>query len=134
MDAIGVFDHFVDMVGKSVFLLVQGVHLERAATLAGHTVVIPPRELGDEDGLVVALHQEIVDGVLQDFLATICEQHTLLGNTVDLAETHGDNTLLALVVDTGVEAKILRVEVLHCVKHFLAWLKIEFVSIEVIHI
>ena len=42
MDAVGVFDDLVDMVGEGVFHLVEGVHFEGTATLAGHTVVVPP--------------------------------------------------------------------------------------------
>ena len=81
----------------------------------------------------MAFHQEVVDGVLEDLLAAVCQEHALLRHTVDLAETDGDDTLLTLVVYTCVEAEILRIKVLYGVKHFLAWLKIEFVSVEVIH-
>ena len=134
MDAVGILDDLIDVIGEGVFHLVEGVHLEGAAALAGHTVVVPPRELRDEDGLVVAFHQEVVDGVLEDFLAAVCQEHALLGHTVDLAETDGNDTFLTLIVYTCIEAEILRIKVLHGVKHFLAWLKVEFVSVEVVHI
>ena len=76
---------------------------------------------------------EVVDGVLQHILSAIGQQNLLFGNTVDLADADRDDTLFALIVDAGIEAQILGVEVLHSVKHLLAWLEIEFVSIKIIH-
>ena len=133
MHAVGVLDDLVNVVGEGILLLVQGVHLEYAVALAGYTVVVPPRELGDENLLVVTLAQELVDGILQHVLATIGQQHLLFGNTIDFADTYTDNTLFTLVVDAGVEAKILWIEVLHSVNNLLTWLEIKFVSIKIIH-
>ena len=133
MYAVGVFNDLGNIVGKGVLLFVQGIHLEHAVALAGYAVVVPPRELGDENLFVVTLAQEIMDGVLQHILATVGQQHLLLGNTVNLADTYTDHTLFTLIVDTGVETEILWIEVFHSVKHFLAWLEIKFVSIKIIH-
>ena len=49
----------------------QRVHLKVTATFTCYAVVVPPRELWNEDGLVVALHQIVVNGILQDVLTTI---------------------------------------------------------------
>ena len=75
-----------------------------------------------------------MDGVLQDVFATIGQQHLLLRHAVDLAQLHGDHTLLTLVVDTGVETERLGVEILDGIHHLLAGLEIELVSIEKIHL
>ena len=74
MYTVGIADDLVDVVSEGIVLLVEGVHLESTATLAGHTVVVPPGELGDKDLLVVAHHQEIVDGVLQHILTAISKR------------------------------------------------------------
>ena len=134
MDAVGVADNLVDVVGEGVFHLVQGVHLVRTAALVGHTVIIPPRELRDEDLLVVAVHQKIVNGVLEDILTAVCQQHLLFGNTVDLADADGNDALFTLVVDAGIEAQVLRIKVPNGINYFLAWFKVELVSIKIIHI
>ena len=133
MNAVGVLNHLVDIVGEGVFLFVQGIHLERAATLRGYTVVVPPGELRNQYLLVVANHQEIVDGILQHVFAAIGQQHLILRHTVDLTQADGDDALLALVVDAGVEAQRLGVEILDGLHHFLAGLKIKFVSVEIVH-
>ena len=134
VDAVGVFYHLIDIVGEGVVELMQGVHLEGAVALAGYLVVIPPRILGDENLLIVALHQVIMDGVLQDILATISQEHLLFGHIVNLAELNGDDTLFALIVDTGVEAKRLGIEILYSVDYFLTRIKVKLVSIEKIHV
>ena len=133
MYAVGIFNDLVNIVGEGIFLLVQGVHLEFAVALRGYTVVVPPRELRNENLLVVTLGQEIVDGILQHVLATIGQQDLLFGNTVNFAHANADNTLLTLIVDTGIKTKILCVKILHCVKHLLAWLKIKFIPIKIVH-
>ena len=101
---VGIRNYLIDIVGKGVVLLIQGVHFEGAATLAGHTVVIPPGELGDKDALVVIKHEEIVNGILQHVLTAIGEQHLLLGNTIDFTQAYRDHTLFALIIDAGIEA------------------------------
>ena len=103
MDAVGVFNDLVNVVGEGVLLLVEGVHLERAATLAGHLIIIPPRELRNEDLLIVALHQEVVNGVLQDFLAAVGQQHLLFGHSIDFTYADADDALLSLIVDSGIK-------------------------------
>ena len=103
MYAVGIFNHLVHVVGKGVVLLMQRVHLVGAATLVGHLVIVPPRELGDENLLVVAHHQEVVDGVLQHILAAVCQQHLVLRHVVDFTQTDRDDTLLALVVYSGIK-------------------------------
>ena len=133
VDAVGVFNHLVHIVGEGVFLLIEGIHLEGAAALGGHAVVVPPGELGDEYLLVVSLHEEVVDGVLQNLLAAVGQQHLLLGHAVDFTDAHADDALLALIVDAGVEAKVFRVEVFHCVQYFLTGLKVELVSVKIVH-
>ena len=130
MYAVGIADDLVDIVSEGVVLLVEWVHLESTATLAGHTVVVPPGELGDKDLLVVAHHQEIVDGVLQHILTAISKQHLFFRHTVDLTETYRDDTLLALIIDAGIETQGLGIKVLDGVNHFLAGLKVKLVSVE----
>ena len=75
-----------------------------------------------------------MDSVLQDILTTVCQEHLLFGHIVNLTEFNGDHTLLALIVDAGVEAKRLGVEILNCVDNFLTRIKVKLVSIEKIHI
>ena len=103
VQAIGVLYHLVDIVGEGVVLFVQRVHLEGTSALCSHTVVVPPGELGDKYPLVVAHHQEVVDGILQHVLTTIGEQHLRLVDAIDLTQAHGDDALLALVIDAGIE-------------------------------
>ena len=74
-----------------------------------------------------------MDGILQHVLTTIRQQHLLFGNTVNLTDTYTNHTLFALIVYAGVEAKILWIEVLHSINNLLTRLKIEFVSIKIIH-
>ena len=74
-----------------------------------------------------------MDSILQHVLTTIGQQHLLLGYAVNLTDAHADNTLLTLVIDTGIEAQILRIEVLNGLYHFLAGLKVKFISIKKIH-
>ena len=133
MDAVGVSDDFIDVVGKRVACLVEGIHLERTAALASNAVVVPPRELGNQDGLVVALHQEIVDGVLEHLLAAVTQQNLLLGNAVDFTQFNADNTLLSLVVNACIEAQCTGVEVLYCFDDLLGRLEIKFVSVKIVH-
>ena len=138
MYAVGVLDDLVDVVGKGILFFMQGIHLKRTTTLAGYTVVIPPRELRDEDlGIrctsLAVDREEIVDGILQHVLTTISQKHLTLIHTIDFTEAYRDNALLALVVDTGVETQCLRIEILDSLHHFLAGLKIKFVSVEIIH-
>ena len=75
-----------------------------------------------------------MDGVFQDILATISQEHLLFGHIVNLAELNGDDTLFALIVDTGVEAKRLGIEILYSVDYFLTRIKVKLVSIEKIHV
>ena len=129
MNAIGVSDDLVHIVGKGVACLIEWVHLERSATLAGNSVVVPPGELGDEDSLVVALHQEVVDGILQHLLSAVTQKHLVLGNIVNLTQSYTYDTLLPLVVDAGVETECAWVEVLYRFDDLLGRLEIEFVSV-----
>ena len=133
MYTIGVFNHLVDIIGKSVVLLVEGIHLKRTTTLTGYTIIVPPRKLWNQDLLVVAHHQEIVDGVFQHVLTTIGQQHLFFRYTIDLTQPNGDHTLLSLIVDASIEAQRLWVEVLDSLYHFLAGLKVKFISVEIIH-
>ena len=111
MYTIGVFNHLVHIVGKGVLLFVQGIHLKRTTTLRGYTIVIPPRELRNQNLCIwfattfLAIdRQEIVDSILQHILAAIGQQYLLFRYIVDFAQLDADNALLALVIDTGVEA------------------------------
>ena len=133
MNAIGVFDDFINIVGEGVACLVERIHFERAATLAGNTVIVPPRELGNKDGFVAALHKEIVDGVLEHLLTTIAQQYLFFGDAVDFAQSDTDNALLSLIIDAGVEAEGAGVEVLYGFGDFLGRLKVEFVSVKIVH-
>ena len=133
MDAVGVFDHLVHIIGKGIILFVQRIHLEGAVAFAGHLVIIPPRELRYQDLLVVTLHQIIVDSVLQDILTAVCQEHLFLGHAIDLTQAYRDDALLALVVDTGIEAQRLRIEVPDGFLHLLTGLKIKLIPIEIIH-
>ena len=49
MNAIGEFNHLVYVIGEGVFLLVQGIHLKGTTALRGYTIVIPPRELRNQN-------------------------------------------------------------------------------------
>ena len=133
MHAVGVLNHLVDIIGEGVVFLVQGVHLKRTATLRGNAVVIPPRELRDKNLLVVTQHQEIVDGIFQHVFAAIGQQHLVFGHAIDFAEAYGDDALLSLVIDSGVKTQCFRIKILNGLHHFLAGLKIKFVSVEIIH-
>ena len=133
MDAVGVRYHLVDIVGEGVILLVQGIHLEGAIALTGHLIIVPPRELRDEDLLVVALHQIVMNGILQDILTAVGQQHLFLRHAVNLTQPYTDHTLLALIVDAGIEAQCLRVEVLDGFHHLVTRLEIKLVSIKEIH-
>ena len=129
MNAVGIFDDLVDVVGKGVVLLVQGIHLEGAIAFAGHLIIVPPRKFRNQNLLVVALHQVVVDGVLQNVLTAIGQQHLLLGHSIQLAQPHADDAFLPLVVDAGVEAQVLGVEVLDGLYYFIAGLEIELVAV-----
>ncbi len=136
MYAVGIFNDLVNVIGKGVFQLVQGVHLKSTATLRGHTVVVPPRELRNENlgirflGTVLTVdRKEIVDGILQHILAAVSQQHLLLGNTVYLTYFYTDNTLLALIVNAGIKTQCLGVKILDGLHHFLAGVKIKLVSV-----
>ena len=134
MDAVGVFDDLIDIVGEGVARLVERIHLERAAAFACNAVVVPPRELGYEDGLVAAFHEVVVDGVLQHLLATVAQQYLFFGHMIYFAEADADFALLPLVVDAGVEAERVGIEVLYGFDDFLRRLEVEFVSVEKIHV
>ena len=129
IQTVGIFDDLVDVVGEGVARLMQRIHLESAAALTGDAVVVPPREFRNQDVLAIAVHQEIVHGILQDILTTVAQQHLLLGHTVDFTHSHGDHALLALIVDTGIKTEIERIETLHGVNHLLTRLKVEFISV-----
>ena len=133
MHTVGVLNDLLHVIGEGVLQLMERIHLEGTATLTCHTVIIPPGELRDENLLVVTQHQEIVDGILQHVLTAISQQHLLLRYVINLTETYRDNTLLALVVDAGIETQSLWVEILDSLHHFLAGLKVKFVSVEIIH-
>ena len=121
MHAVGVFDDLVDIIGKSIFLLVQGINLEGAATLRGHTAVVPPGELGDQNLLIITQHQEIVDGILQHVLTTVGQKHLLLRYTVNLAHADGDDTFLTLIIDTSIETQGFGIKVLDCIDHLIIY-------------
>lgn len=71
-----------------------------------------------------------MDGVLQHILTAISKQHLFFRHTVDLTETYRDDTLLALIIDAGIETQGLGIKVLDGVNHFLAGLKVKLVSVE----
>ena len=122
-------DNLINVVGKGVFQFVKGVHMGFAATFAGNAVVVPPREFGNQYGAVVALGEIIVDDILENVLATITQQYLRLRHTINLAEANRHDALLALVIDAGIEAEILRVEVFYSINHLLRRFEIEFVAI-----
>ena len=70
-----------------------------------------------------------MNGILQHILATVGQQYLFLGNTVYLTDLDTDDTLLALIVDTGIEAQRLRVKILNSLHHFLAGVKVKLVSV-----
>ena len=133
MHTVGIFDDLINIISKGVASLMERVHLECATTLSCYTIVVPPREFWYENLLIVTLHEEIVDGILEYLLATISQQHLLLRHTVDLAQSHRYHTLLALIVDTGVEAQCLWVEVFYSLNNFLRRLKVKLISVKVVH-
>ena len=133
MDAVGVLYHLVNIVGEGVILLVQGIHLEGAVALTGHLIIIPPRELRDENLLVVALHQIVMNGILQDILTAVGQQHLFLRHAVNLTKPNTDYAFFTLIVDAGIEAQCLRVEILDGFHHLVARLEIKLVSIKEIH-
>ena len=134
VNAVGVLNNLVDIIGEGILQLMQGIHLESTATLAGHTIVVPPRELWDENLLVVTLHQEVVNGILQHVLAAIGQQDLFLRHIVDFAQTDTNDTLFALIIDTGIEAEVLGIEIFYRINNFLTGFKIKLVSIEIIHL
>ena len=112
----------------------QGVHLEGAATLVGHLVIIPPGELRNENLLVVAYHEEIVYGILQHVLTAIGQQNLLFRHTVYLTEAYGNHTFFALVIDAGIETQRLGIKILYSFSHLLTGLEVKFISVKIIHI
>ena len=68
-------------------------------------------------------------GILQDILAAVSQQHLLLGHAVDLAQAYRHHALLSLVVDTGIEAQCLRVEIPDGLHHLLARLEIKLIPV-----
>ena len=75
-----------------------------------------------------------LDSVLEDVFATITEQHLFFGHVVDFRELYREDALFAFVVNTGVKAKLFGVKILDGVKHFLRRFKVEFVSVQVVHV
>ena len=122
-------DNLINVVGKGVFQFVKGVHMGFAATFAGNAVVVPPREFGNQYGAVIALGEIIVDDILKDVLSTITQQYLRLRHSINLAKANRYDTLLALVVDAGIEAEILGVEVFYSINYLLRRFEIEFVAI-----
>ena len=84
MNTVGIFYNLVHIVCEGIIQLMQRVHLKVTATLTCYAVVVPPRELGNEDGLVVALHQIVVNGILQNILTAISQENLLLWHVVYL--------------------------------------------------
>ena len=60
-----------------------------------------------------------MNGIFQDILATIAEQHLLFRNTIYLTETYRENTLLTLVINAGIEAQLHWIEILYRIQYLL---------------
>ena len=62
---------------------------------------------------IVTLHEVVVDGILENLLAAVAQEHLFLGNAVDFTQADADDALLSLVVDTGIEAERAGIKVLY---------------------
>ena len=84
--AVGIFNHFVNVISKGVACFVKGVHLCLTTTFARHTVVVPPRKLWNHYSVGFTCHKVVVYGSLEDFLTTIGQQHLFFWYAVDFGE------------------------------------------------
>ena len=133
MNTVCVFNDLVHIIGKGIILLMKGVHLESAIALASHFIIVPPREFRNKYLFIITLHQVVMNRICQNILTAIGQQHLFLWYTIDLTKTNTDDTLLALVIDTSIEAQRLGIEVADCILHLLTRFEIKFVPIEKIH-
>ena len=51
-----------------------------------------------------------MDGIFQDVLSTVSQEHLFLWHSVNLTESYGNDTLFTLVIDARIKAKILGID------------------------